>query len=115
MKFICYKKCSTCIKALNTLKELGFEPEIRDLKEDKLSASELTEIINKSGLDTQKFFNTSGLIYKNNNLKEKTKTMTDAEKIELLSTDGMLVKRPILITDKKIIVGFKKEEYLNLK
>ena len=106
-----YKKCSTCKNAEKYLKEKGINYIYRDIKEDKLSCDELNEYINLSKKDIKSFFNTSGLVYKSLNLKEKLKDMTEEEKINVLSSDGMLVKRPILITNDKVLVGFKINEW----
>lgn len=111
MQFICYPKCQTCKKALEFLKSKNLAFEIRDIKEEKLSYNELKEMYEMSNLDIKKFFNTSGLKYKELNLKEKLNSMGLDEKLKLLSSDGMLVKRPILKDKDKIIIGFLKEEY----
>ena len=86
----------------------------RDIKNDHPTSEELKEWIEKSNLPVQKFFNTSGLIYKELHLKEKLPNMTDEEKIDMLSSNGMLVKRPILVTENKVFVGFKEREYEEL-
>lgn len=111
MLFVCYPKCSTCRKAMKWLDENNLEYEFRDIKEDNPKVEDLKEWIEKSGLDIKKFFNTSGIIYRENKLKDKLPNMTDEEKIELLATDGMLVKRPLLITEDKVLIGFKEKEY----
>lgn len=111
MLFICYPKCSTCKKAREWLKRNKFEFEERDIKLENPTKEELEKWIEESKLDIKKFFNTSGLKYKELNLKDKLKEMTKEEKIELLSTDGMLVKRPILISDNNILVGFKEKDW----
>ncbi len=111
MKFICYPKCTTCQKAQKWLDENNIKYDLRDIKNDNPSLDELTEWYNKSGLPLKKFFNTSGLLYKSMELKTKLPTMTDDEMLELLSTDGMLVKRPILIGDGFVLVGFKESEW----
>lgn len=105
MKLIGYKKCSTCKGVEKMLQEKNIEYEYRDIKEDNPTKKELKEWHKKSGLDIKRFFNTSGLIYRENNLKDKLPDMTDDEKYELLATDGMLVKRPILFDGYKIYVG----------
>lgn len=107
--FIEYPKCSTCKNAKKWLKENNIEFTERDIVKDTPRVQELTEWIKKSGKEIKKWFNTSGLKYKELNLKDKLITMTDKEKIELLSSDGMLIKRPILISDKGIFIGFKEE------
>lgn len=111
MLFVCYPKCSTCKKAMKWLDENNISYEFRDIKTDNPSYDELKQWISKSGLDIKKFFNTSGVIYREKNLKDKLPDMTDDEKIKLLATDGMLVKRPIIVTDKLVIVGYKEKEY----
>ncbi|WP_156300311.1 Spx/MgsR family RNA polymerase-binding regulatory protein [Streptobacillus canis] len=114
MKYIQYPKCTTCQKALKHLEEKGCKLEKRHIVDEKLSKEELKEIYEKSGLDIKKMFNTSGILYKEMNLKEKLDTMTLDEKLEVLSTNGMLVKRPILIDGDKVIIGYKKENYDNI-
>ncbi len=111
MLFICYPKCTTCQKAKKWLDEHEISYEMRDIKEQNPTAGELREWHKKSGLELKKFFNTSGLLYKSMNLKERLTDMTDDEKYELLASDGMLVKRPILVTEKKVLVGFKETQY----
>ncbi|MBR5004084.1 MAG: arsenate reductase family protein [Erysipelotrichaceae bacterium] len=111
MLYVCYPKCSTCKKAEQYLNEKEIEIEVRDIKLNNPSKEELKSWIEKSGLDIKRFFNTSGLKYKELNLKEKLPEMSDEEKIELLSTDGMLVKRPILISDEFVLVGFRQPEW----
>ena len=113
MLFVCYPKCTTCQKAKKWLDEHEISYEMRDIKEQNPTAGELREWHKKSGLELKKFFNTSGLLYKSMNLKEKLTDMTDDEKYELLASDGMLVKRPILVTEKKVLVGFKETQYEN--
>ena len=110
-QFICYPKCSTCMKAKKMLDENQCEYTFRDIKEDRLNEEELTAIYQKSNLPLKRFFNTSGLLYKEYQLKDKLPTMSEKEMIKLLATNGMLVKRPILIKDDQVLVGFKEEEY----
>lgn len=105
MKLICYKKCSTCKGIEKMLENKGIKYEYRDIKDENPSKEEIKELHEKSGLDILKFFNTSGTIYRENNLKDKLPNMSLEEKYELLSTDGMLVKRPILIDGDKVLVG----------
>ena len=114
MKFICYPKCTTCQKAKKWLDDNGISYELRDIKENNPSEKELREWYKNSGLPLKKFFNTSGLLYKSMELKDKLTDMTDDEQIKLLATDGMLVKRPILVDGKSVLVGFKEKEYEEL-
>ena len=109
--FICYPKCTTCQKALKWLDDRGIGYVYRNIKEERPTEEELRQWIQRSGLPGQRFFNTSGLLYRSMNLKEKTASMTDDEKIALLATDGMLVKRPILIDEKGVLVGFREADY----
>ena len=111
MKFICYPECTTCKKAEKWLDDNGIGYEMRDIKTDNPTYDELNEWYNLSGLPLKKFFNTSGLLYKSMNLKEKLPTMSDNEMLKLLSSDGMLVKRPLLIGDDFVLVGFKESEW----
>ncbi len=113
--FIEYPKCSTCKKAKKWLEENNIEFEDRNITSETPTVEELKEWINKSQQDIKKWFNTSGLKYKELNLKEKLVTMSDKEKIELLASDGMLIKRPLLISDKGIFTGFKEEKWNVLK
>jgi arsenate reductase len=114
--FICYSKCTTCKKAKAWLEENNIEFVERPIKEENPTEKELKDWIEKSKLPIKKFFNTSGLLYKKHNLKENLPIMTDEEKIKLLATDGMLVKRPILVGEDTVLVGFKEEEWeKNLK
>lgn len=111
LKYICYPKCTTCIKAKKWLDDKGIEYELRDIKLENPSLSELSEWHTKSGLPLRKFFNTSGLLYKSLELKIKLPTMTEEKMLSLLSTDGMLVKRPLLIGDDFVLVGFKETDW----
>ena len=111
IKFICYPKCTTCQKAKKWLDDNKIEYELRDIKLDNPTSQELTEWYKKSGLPLKKFFNTSGLLYKSLDLKNKLLTMTEDEMLELLATDGMLVKRPIIIGADFVLVGFKENEW----
>ncbi len=111
MFFICYPKCTTCQKAEKWLKDRGFKYESRNIKEENPTAKELRIWHRASGLPLSKFFNTSGLLYKSLGLKDKLQAMTDDEKYELLSTDGMLVKRPILVTEDTVLTGFNEKEW----
>lgn len=112
--FIEYPKCSTCKKAKKWLEENNVEFEARNIIEETPTIEELTEWIKSNELDIKKCFNTSGLRYKELNLKEKLLNMSDEEKIKLLASDGMLIKRPLLITDKGIYIGFKEENWKRL-
>ena len=113
--FIEYPKCSTCQKAKKWLEQNNIEFEDRHIVENNPTKEELKKWIKQSGYDIKKFFNTSGMKYKELNLKEKLPNMTDDEKIQILSTDGMLVKRPLIITDDLILVGFREKEWEQLK
>ena len=111
IRFICYPKCTTCQKARKWLDDNKVEYELRDIKLDNPTFNELMEWHKKSGLPLKKFFNTSGLLYKSLDLKNKIPTMTENEMLELLASDGMLVKRPLLIGDDFVLVGFKETEW----
>ena len=111
MLFICYPKCSTCKKAQTYLEERGIPFTRRDIKLETPTVEELRRWQQMSGLPLKKFFNTSGLSYKALGLKEKLPNMTEEEQLALLSTDGMLVKRPILVTEKKVLPGFREAEW----
>ena len=114
MLFIEYPKCTTCQKAKRWLDERGVKYEDRHIKEKNPSYEELKEWYERSGLPLKRFFNTSGLAYKSMNLKEKLNDMSEEEQLRLLSTDGMLVKRPLIITDDKVMTGFKPAEWESL-
>ena len=109
--FVCYPKCTTCQKAEKWLKEKGISFEVRDIKEQNPTAGELMEWHAKSGLPLKRFFNTSGLVYKSLGLSSKLAGMTEEEQFALLATDGMLVKRPILVMGNTVLVGFKEPEW----
>ena len=111
IKFICYPKCTTCQRAQKWLDDNELEYVLRDIKLDNPTFEELTEWYNKSGLPIKKFFNTSGLLYKSLDLKNKLPEMSEGEMLKLLATDGMLVKRPLLIGDNFVLVGFKESEW----
>lgn len=113
LKFICYPKCTTCQKAKKWLDDNKIEYELRDIKLDNPTFEELTAWYKLSGLPIKKFFNTSGLLYKSLDLKNKLPEMTEEEMLTLLSTDGMLVKRPLLIGDDFVLIGFKEEEWVS--
>ena len=112
LRFICYPKCTTCQRAKKWLDDNNIEYELRDIKLDNPTLEELTEWYKKSGLLIKKFFNTSGLLYKSLDLKNKLPEMSEDEMLKLLATDGMLVKRPLLIGDDFVLVGFKENEWL---
>lgn len=112
--FIEYPKCSTCKKAKKWLQENSIKAEERNIITETPTAQELEKWIQKSGQDIKKWFNTSGLKYKELKLKDKLETMSEKEKIELLASDGMLIKRPLLISDKIILIGFKEEQWKKL-
>lgn len=114
MLFVEYPPCSTCQKAKKWLDEKGIIYEDRHIKEDKPTYEELKAWYEASGLPLKRFFNTSGLLYKSMELKTKLPTMTEDEQLRLLATDGMLVKRPILVTEKGITTGFKEVEWEKL-
>lgn len=114
MLFIEYPPCSTCKKAKSWLDGRGIAYTDRHIKENPPTYEELKQWYESSGLPLKRFFNTSGLLYKSLNLKEKLPSMTEEEQLQLLATDGMLVKRPILVTDKDVVTGFKESEWEQL-
>ena len=111
LKFICYPKCTTCQRAKKWLDDNGVAYELRDIKLDNPTLSELEEWYKKSGLPLKKFFNTSGLLYKSLDLKNKLPNMSESEMLNLLASDGMLVKRPLAVGDDFVLLGFKEDEY----
>ena len=111
IKFICYPKCTTCQRAKRWLDDNKIEYELRDIKLDSPSFDELSEWYGRSALTLKKFFNTSGLLYKSLGLKERLSSMSDEDMLSLLASDGMLVKRPIVIGDDFVLVGFKEDEW----
>lgn len=111
MQFICYSKCSTCQKAKKWLDSNGFEVEMRDIRTQNPSRSELERFLKISGLPVRKLFNTSGNKYKELNLKDRLPEMPESEQLDLLATDGMLVKRPILAVDDLVLFGFKEDDW----
>lgn len=111
MLFIEYPKCSTCQKAKKWLDENGFEYESRNIKEENPTFDELKKWYEQSGLPLKKFFNTSGLLYKSMQLKDKLPEMSEEEQLRLLATDGMLVKRPLVITDNAVLTGFREKDW----
>lgn len=115
MLLIYYPACSTCKKAEKWLKEQGIDYTARHIKEENPSLEELKELHRKSGLPLKKFFNTSGLLYKELKLKDRLPQMTEEEQYQLLASDGMLVKRPIAVKDELVLVGFRADEWEALK
>ena len=111
LKFICYPKCTTCQKAKKWLDDNKIEYKLRDIKENNPTFEELSEWYKMSGLPLKKFFNTSGLLYKSMGLKDRLSAMSEGEQLKLLATDGMLVKRPLLIGEDFVLVGFKEKEW----
>ena len=109
--FLQYPKCTTCRKAKKFLTENNVDFEDRDIVLNNPTEEELGKWIKLSGLEIKKFFNTSGVLYREMNLKDKLKDMSQEEMIKLLASDGKLVKRPLLITEEKVLVGFKEETY----
>ena len=111
MLFICYPKCSTCKKANKWLDEHNVEYTERHIVENNPTYDELKEWFNKSGLPIKRFFNTSGLLYKEMKLKDKLPTMSEDEQLQLLATNGMLVKRPLIVGENTVLTGFKESEW----
>ena len=111
MLFLCYPKCSTCQKARAFLEHHGLAYTFRDIKEENPTREELSRWHQQSGLPLKKFFNTSGMLYKSLGLKDRLPHMPEEEQLNLLATDGMLVKRPILVTDGMVLVGFRQNEW----
>ena len=111
LNFVCYPKCTTCQKAKKWLEERGENFAVRDIKSENPSQEELRNWWQQSGLPLKKFFNTSGLQYKALGLKDKLPVMSEEEQLALLATDGMLVKRPILIGENTVLVGFKEADW----
>lgn len=111
MLFICYPRCSTCKKARNWLDAHGVEYEYRDIQKDRPNKTELKRWHKQSGLPLRRFFNTSGRLYRELGVKDKLPAMSDVEVYELLATDGLLVKRPLLVGDDFVLVGFNEDAY----
>ena len=111
MQFICYPKCSTCQKARKWLEANHLEFTERHIVEENPSYEELKEWYAESGLPLKKFFNTSGMLYKEMQLKDKLPTMSEEEQLQLLATNGMLVKRPLVVNGDTVLVGFKEAEW----
>lgn len=112
MLFVCYPKCSTCQKARRWLDEHQIPYTLRDIKEDRPTREELADWHRRSGVPLRRFFNTSGMLYRELGLKDKLAGMGEDEQLDLLSTDGMLVKRPLLVGDDFVLVGFKESEWV---
>ena len=115
IQFICYPKCTTCQKARRWLDENKIEYQLRDIKLNNPTKEELTSWYKMSGLPLKKFFNTSGLLYKSLDLKNKIRSMSDDEMLTLLASDGMLVKRPLTVGDGIVVLGFYESKYLGIK
>ena len=111
MLAVCYPRCSTCKKAVKWLEDNGIEYTYRDIKEDNPTEEELREWHATSGLPLKRFFNTSGMLYRDMQLKDKLPGMSEDEMFKLLASDGLLVKRPIAVADGKVLVGFKEAEW----
>lgn len=111
MTFICYPKCSTCRKAQDWLDANGIAYELRDIKTENPAYDELAAWHKLSGLPLKRFFNTSGLLYKSMNLKDRLPAMSEDEQLRLLATDGMLVKRPIIVDGETVLTGFREAEW----
>lgn len=111
MLVLVYRKCSTCLKALKWLEDHNVQFEERAIKEQNPTYEELKEWYGKSGMPLKKFFNTSGLLYKDLGLKDKLPTMSEEEQLKLLATDGMLVKRPLVVGEEFVLTGFKEKEW----
>lgn len=111
MLFICYPKCSTCQKAQQFLQEHGMDVQMRHIVQERPNEAELSEWVARSGLPIKRFFNTSGLVYKELQLKDRLGSMSEQEQIDLLAQNGMLIKRPLLIDDAFVLVGFRQKEW----
>ncbi len=113
--FLNYPKCSTCVKAKKWLEENNIDFESRHIVENNHTKEELKEYLKKSGQPIKKFFNTSGILYREMKLKDKVAEGNEDELLEILSTNGMLVKRPLLISDENVLIGFKENEWEKIK
>lgn len=111
--FINYPKCTTCIKARKWLESNNVDFEARDIVLNNPTEKEIKEYLKRSGKDLKKFFNTSGILYREMNLKDKLATMSEEEMIKLLASNGKLVKRPLVVAEKDVLIGFKEEEWKN--
>ena len=114
LKIYCYPRCTTCQRATKYLDAKSVEYEYINIKENNPAKETLRSLWQKSGLELKKFFNTSGILYREMELSKKITAMSDEEKLDLLATDGMLVKRPILITEKAVLVGYNESEWEGL-
>jgi len=112
MLFICYPKCTTCQKAKKWLESQGIAYTERNIAEENPTYAELKEWYKKSGLPLKRFFNTSGLLYKSMQLKDKLPEMSEEEQLKLLATDGMLVKRPLVVDGDTVLTGFREAEWV---
>lgn len=115
MDFLCYSRCSTCRKAKKWLDDNNIEYNERHIVNENPTYEEIKDWYAKSGLPLKKFFNTSGMVYKELKLREKLPTMTEEDQLRLLATNGLLVKRPVLVFDDNVLIGFKEEEWSELK
>lgn len=111
LKVLCYDRCGTCKKALKWLNDNGIAYELRPIIDEKPSLEEITEWYQASGLPIKRFWNTSGVLYKEYKLKDRLPSMSEEEQLQLLATDGKLVKRPLIIGDDFVLTGFKEEEW----
>ena len=114
MLFVCYPKCTTCQRARRLLDELGADYTLRDIREQRPTREELAQWQRRSGLPLRKLFNTSGLLYKSLALKDRLPGMSEDEQLDLLASDGMLVKRPILVTETAVLVGFREAAWASV-
>ena len=114
MLFVCYPKCTTCQRARRLLDELGVDYALRDIREQRPTREELAQWQRRSGLPLRRFFNTSGQQYRALGLKDRLDGMSEEEQLELLASDGMLVRRPLLVTRERVLVGFRESEYRQL-
>lgn len=112
MKVYCYSRCTTCKKALKWLDEKGKKYDLIDIKEDNPSRQVIEDAYKKSGLPLKRFFNTSGMAYREMGLSKKLKDMSESDQLDLLASDGMLVKRPFLIDGDKVLLGFKEDQWV---
>lgn len=113
VEFINYPRCSTCVKARKWLENNGIDFDNRDIVTNNPNENEIKKYLKISGKELKKFFNTSGILYREMNLKDKLPDMSEDEMIKLLATDGKLVKRPLIVTEKEVLIGFKEEEWKN--